>query len=54
MEPSLKEISHILKDAFDFIERTENNLEIRTFLGVANIKSLYTNISDDLGLKGLD
>ena len=42
MEPGLKGISHIVKDTFDFVERTEKGL-----LGVANIKSLYTNISHD-------
>ena len=42
MEPGLKGISHIVKDTFDFVERAEKDL-----LGVANIKSLYTNISHD-------
>ena len=42
MEPSLKEISHIRKDTFDFAERTEKDLETGTVLGVADIKGLYT------------
>ena len=41
MKPNLKEISHILKDTFDFVERTEKDLEIGTVgVGVADIKSL--------------
>ena len=50
MKSSLKEISHTLKDAFDFVEKTEEDLEIGTVLGVVDIKSCYTNISSDLGL----
>ena len=44
MKSSLKEISHTLKDAFDFVEKTEEDLEIGTVLGVVDIKSCYTNI----------
>ena len=51
MEPSLKKTLHILKDTFNFAERKENDLEIGTIVGVANIKSLYTNISHNLGLR---
>ena len=54
MESSLKHISHILQDTFDFVERAEKKLEIGTVLGVADIKSLYTNISHELGLKALE
>ena len=51
IEPSLKEMSHILKDTFDFVERTKKDLEMGTVHGVADIKSFYTNTSHDLGLK---
>ena len=54
MEQSLTEISYILKDTFDFAERTEKDLEIGIVLGLADIKSLYTNISHDLELKELE
>ena len=54
MESSLKHISHILQDTFDFVERAEKKLKIGTVLGVADIKSLYTNISHELGLKALE
>ena len=54
MEPSLKEISHMLKDTFDFVERAEKDLEIGTVLRVVDIKSLHTNISHGLGLKALE
>ena len=37
----LKEISHILKNVFDFVERTEKDLDIGTALRVADIKSFY-------------
>ena len=53
MEPCLNEISHILKDTFDFTDRTNRCFDVGTVLGVADIKSLYTNISHDLGLKAL-
>lgn len=55
METSLMEISHILKDTFDFAEKNRKKfLEIRSVLGVNDIKSLYTNISLDLRLKELE
>ena len=54
MEPSLKEMSHIPKDTFDFVEWTEKDLKIGSVLGAADIKSLYTNISHDLGLQALE
>ena len=44
-------MSHILKDTFDFVERTKKDLEMGTVHGVADIKSFYTNTSHDLGLK---
>ena len=53
MEPCLNEISHILKDTLDFTDRTNSCFDVGTVLGVADIKSLYTNISHDLGLKTL-
>ena len=53
MEPCLNEISHILKDTFDFTDRANSCFDVGTVLGVADIKSLYTNISHDLGLKAL-
>ena len=36
----LKDILHIRKETFDFVERTEIDLRIVTVLGVADIKSL--------------
>ena len=53
MEPCLNEISHILKDTFDFTDRTNSCFDVGTVLGVADIKILYTNISHDLVLKAL-
>ena len=53
MEPCLNEISHILKDTFDFTDRANSCFDAGNVLGVADIKSLYTNISHDLGLKAL-
>ena len=53
MEPCLNEISHILKDTFDFTDRTNSCFDVGTDVGVADIKRLYTNISHDLGLKAL-
>lgn len=40
MEPSPKEIPHILKDTSDFVARTEKDSEIGTVLGFADIKSI--------------
>ena len=54
MEQSLKKVLLILKDTFNFFERAEKDLEIGTVFETANIKSLYTNISCDLGLKVLE
>ena len=51
MVPNLHDISHILKDTFYFVKRTNNNLKIRTVLGVA---SLYANISHRLKPKPLE
>ena len=53
MEPSLKKISRILIHTCDFVKSIEKDLKIGTVLRVANTKSLYTNISYDLGLKAL-
>ena len=50
----LKDILHIRKETFDFVERTEIDLRTVTVLGVADIKSLYTNISLDLRLKAFE
>ena len=44
METNLQEISHTLKDTFDFVKRTEKDLEMGAALRVAYIKRLYTNI----------
>lgn len=43
IELSLKEISHIPKDTFNFVERREKDLEIGTVLGVAGLK-IYTKM----------
>ena len=53
IEPSLQETWHILNDTFNFVKITEKDLEIETVLGVADIKSLYTNILHHIGLKAL-
>ena len=44
IEPSLKEMSHILKDTFDFVERTNKDSEIGIAPGVADIKKVFTQI----------
>ena len=54
MEPSLKDVSYIIKYTLSFVERSGKDLEIGTVPGVAEIKSLYTIISHDLGLKALE
>lgn len=54
MKPSLKKISHILEDTFDFVERTDKNLENITVLGVPDVKSLYENILHALEPKALE
>ena len=54
MELTLKKISHILKDIFDFVQRTEKYLEIGTVLRVSDFKSLWKNILHELRLKTLN
>ena len=48
MKPNLKEISHILKDNFNFVARTKKYLKMGKVLRVADIKILYSNISQNL------
>ena len=50
LKPFLKYIPQILNDTFDFVNKNANPLPIGTVMGVADIKSLYTNIKHDLGL----
>ena len=44
---------YILKETFDFANKNNTDLLIGTALGIADIKSLYTNIFHKLGLKSL-
>ena len=44
---------YILKDTFHFANKYNTDLLIGTALGIADIKSLYTNIFHKLGLKSL-
>ena len=53
MSPSLNNIKHILKDSFDFINKENQNKTIGMKIGVADIKSLYTNITHELGIKAM-
>ena len=53
LTPALKHVSHIIKDSFDFVNKANINNCIGMKIGVADIRSLYTNISHDLGLKAL-
>ena len=51
LSPTLKHITYIIKDTFDFADKACKNNIIGMKIGVADIKSLYTNINHDLGLK---
>ena len=42
---------YILKDTFDFTNKNNTDLPIRTVLGASDIKSLYTNLFHNLELK---
>ena len=53
LNPALKHINHIIKDYFDFTNKANISNSIGMKIGVADIRSLYTNISHDLGLKAL-
>ena len=48
MESSLAMISHITKDFFDFKNRLDKRCPNGTTLNTCDIKSLYTNLWDDL------
>ena len=51
MEPTLSFIKHILKDSFDFIDRIDTQC---TILSICDIKSLYTNIKDNVFYKAIE
>ena len=50
LSPTLEHITYIIKDTFDFADKACKNNIIGMKIGVADIKSLYTNINHDLGL----
>ena len=50
-EPSLSFIPHILKDSFDFLERLDTSYTEDSLLSSCDIKSLYTNIHNDVFYK---
>lgn len=47
-------IPHIIRDSFDLLERIDAEAQDDVLLGTCDIKSLYTNISQDLALKAID
>ena len=53
LSPTLNHINHIVKDSFDFTNKANMDNYIGMKIGVADIRSLYTNINHDLGLKAL-
>ena len=54
MEPALSLIPHIVKDSFDFTQRLEKQCQNNTLLSTCDIKSLYTNIRNDLFLTAIE
>ena len=54
MEPALSLIPHIVKDSFDFTQRLEKQCQNNTLLSTCDIKSLYTNIRQDLFLTAIE
>ena len=54
LQPLVKLIPHILRDSFDLLERVGTTVQDNVSLGSCDIKSLYTNISHDLALRGVD
>ena len=54
LEPFLFFIPHILKDSFDLLERLDTTCTKDTLLSSCDIKSLYTNICDDVFYKAID
>ena len=54
LSPALQHIKHIIKDTFDFTNRARIDNVIGMQIGTADIKSLYTNIKHNLGLKAIN
>ena len=54
VEPTLSFIPHILKDCFDFLERSDTTCTENTVLSSCNIKFLYTNIRHDEFYNAID
>ena len=54
MEPALSLIPHIVKDSFNFTQRLEKQCQNNTLLSTCDIKSLYTNIRQDLFLTAIE
>ena len=46
-------VRQIIKDSFDFINKANQNKTMGMKIGVADNKSLYTNITHKLGLKAM-
>ena len=56
LTPVMKYVEYLLKESFDFLESIERDREgsNETLFVTCDIKSLYTNISRNLGLKAMD
>ena len=54
LQPIVSQIDYILKDSFDLVNRAERNVGDDVLLGTCDIKSLYTNISQDLAMRAID
>ena len=54
LQPLVKLIPHIVRNSFDLLERINTETLDDVSLGTCDIKSLYTNISQDLALKAID
>ena len=54
LEPFLKTIPQILRDSFDFIERSHKQCTNDTLITTCDIKALYTNISHNLAYRAVE
>ena len=54
LQPLVALIPHVLRDSFDLLERIDTTTQEDVYLGSCDIKSLYTNISQDLALRAID
>ena len=54
MELALSSIPHIVKDSFDFTQRSEKQCQNNTLLSTCDIKSLYTNKRHDCFLTAIE